>query len=89
MGRLETSRGLCARFWACRGSNRLRVFKSLALESWAGRSRRLAGVWGEQCGLAGPSVGKVRDLLCPPTAEGDCTFCSSECEICGDRYGWL
>ena len=25
------------------------------------------------------SVGKVRDLLCPPTAESDCTFCSSEC----------
>ena len=23
--------------------------------------------------LAGPSVGMVRDLLCPPTAEGNCT----------------
>ena len=34
------------------------------------------------------SVGRVQGLLCPPTAGGGCSFCSSEYEILhGDRGG--
>jgi hypothetical protein len=40
-------------------------------------------LWGQWSTI----VGRGRNLLCPPTAGGGCTFCPSECEIHGHRYG--